>query len=136
MIGSAITFCVAVLTVGIVIGLVRQRKLREKYAVLWLFLGILTIVLTGFPQILVWTSQQFGVVVPANLIFSMALVLLVGVTLHLSWELSTVEDETRTLAEETAILRAATEKMQSQIDEISRLLVEGRNNSQVEADQL
>lgn len=131
MIGSAITFCVAVLTVGIVIWLVRQRKLREKYAVLWLFLGILTIVLTGFPQILVWTSQQFGVVVPANLIFSMALVLLVGVTLHLSWELSTVEDETRTLAEETAILRAATEKMQSEIDEISRLLVEGRNNSQV-----
>jgi hypothetical protein len=131
MIGSAITFCVAVLTVGIVIGLVRQRKLREKYAVLWLFLGILTIVLTGFPQILVWTSQQFGVVVPANLIFSMALVLLVGVTLHLSWELSTVEDETRVLAEETAILRAATEKMQSDIDELSRLLIEGRNNSQV-----
>lgn len=131
MIGSAITFCVAVLTVGIVIGLVRQRKLREKYAVLWLFLGILTIVLTGFPQILVWTSQQFGVVVPANLIFSMALVLLVGVTLHLSWELSTVEDETRILAEETAILRAATEKMQSDIDEMSRHLFEGRNNSQV-----
>ncbi|WP_406637437.1 DUF2304 domain-containing protein [Pseudarthrobacter quantipunctorum] len=131
MIGSAITFCVAVLTVGIVIALVRQRKLREKYAVLWLFLGILTIVLTGFPQILVWTSQQFGVVVPANLIFSMALVLLVGVTLHLSWELSTVEDETRVLAEETAILRAATEKMQSDIDELSRLLIEGRNSSEV-----
>jgi hypothetical protein len=131
MIGSAITFCVAVLTVGLVIGLVRQRKLREKYAVLWIFLGILTIILTGFPQILVWTSQQFGVVVPANLIFSMALVLLVGVTLHLSWELSTVEDETRTLAEETAILRATTEKLQSDIDEMSRRLLEGRNNSQV-----
>lgn len=131
MIGSVITFCVAVLTVGLVIGLVRQRKLREKYAVLWLFLGILTIVLTGFPQILVWTSQQFGVVVPANLIFSMALVLLVGVTLHLSWELSTVEDETRTLAEEAAILRATTEKMQADINELGRLLVEGRNNSQV-----
>lgn len=131
MIGSVITFCVAVLTVGLVIGLVRQRKLREKYAVLWLFLGILTIILTGFPQILVWTSQQFGVVVPANLIFSMALVLLVGVTLHLSWELSTVEDETRTLAEETAILRATTEKMQSDIGELNRRLIEARDNSQV-----
>lgn len=131
MIGSVITFCVAVLTVGLVIGLVRQRKLREKYAVLWLFLGILTIILTGFPQILVWTSQQFGVVVPANLIFAMALVLLVGVTLHLSWELSTVEDETRTLAEETAILRATTEKMQSDIGELNRRLIEARDNSQV-----
>jgi hypothetical protein len=131
MIGSVVTFCVAVLTVGLVIGLVRQRKLREKYAVLWLFLGILTIILTGFPQILVWTSQQFGVVVPANLIFAMALVLLVGVTLHLSWELSTVEDETRTLAEETAILRATTEKMQSDIGELNRRLIEARDNSQV-----
>lgn len=129
MIGSFITFCVAVLTVGLVIGLVRQRKLREKYAVLWIFLGILTIILTGFPQILVWTSQQFGVVVPANLIFAMALVLLVGVTLHLSWELSTVEDETRTLAEETAILRAATEKMQTDIDELNRRLIEAGDNS-------
>lgn len=131
MIGSAITFCVAVLTVGLVIGLVRQRRLREKYAVLWIFLGIGTIILTGFPQILVWASQRFGVVVPANLIFSMALVLLVGVTLHLSWELSTVEDETRTLAEETAILRATTEKLQSDLDEMSRRFLEGRNNSQV-----
>jgi hypothetical protein len=131
MIGSFVTFCVAVLTVGLVIGLVRQRKLREKYAVLWLFLGVLTIILTGFPQILVWTSEQFGVVVPANLIFAMALVLLVGVTLHLSWELSTVEDETRTLAEETAILRAATEKMQADIDQLNARLVECRNDSQV-----
>jgi hypothetical protein len=131
VIASFITFCAAVLTVGLVIGLVRQRKLREKYAVLWIFLGLLTILLTGFPQVLVWTSQQFGVVVPANLIFAMALVLLVGVTLHLSWELSTVEDETRTLAEETAILRASSEEMQADIAELRRQISEAHNSSQL-----
>ena len=33
--------------------------------------------------------------VPANLLFSLAIVLLLGVALHLSWELSQAEDEIR-----------------------------------------
>lgn len=105
MFGNIITLGIALFVVVLVIAMLRRGQLREKYAVLWLFLGLVTLVLAAFPQILLWSSRLLGVQVPANLIFAVALLLLVGVTLHLSWELSTVEDEARALAEDVAILR-------------------------------
>ena len=95
-----------------------EKKWGEKYAVIWLFLGAGTVVLSGFPQILQWVSQQLGVIVPANLIFSMVLLLLVGVTLHLTWELSTAEDEARALAEESAILRNSVERLTADVQDL------------------
>jgi hypothetical protein len=121
VIGSLITLAIAIFTVGLVIAWVRRGTIREKYAVLWLFLGAVTIVLSGFPQILQWASQQLGVVVPANLIFAMAILLLVGVALHLSWELSTVEDEARVLAEESAMLRNSLEQLQTDVEQLKSL---------------
>jgi hypothetical protein len=41
----------------------------------------------------------------------MSILMLLGVCLHLSWEISVVEDETRSLAEEVAILRTQFESL-------------------------
>lgn len=117
--GSIITFAIAFLTVALVFRMLRRGQLREKYAILWLSLGLVTLVLTAFPQILLWTSRLLGVQVPANLIFAVALTLLVGVTLHLSWELSTVEEEARTLAEEVGILRTSLERVERTLDSLA-----------------
>lgn len=96
---------IAIIMVVIVLLMLRSGKLREKYAVLWLVIGILTIILGVFPALLDWLAGLLGVHVPANLLFALSIVLLVGVGLHVSRELTVLEDETRTLAEEVAILR-------------------------------
>jgi hypothetical protein len=106
-----IAFALAVLAV-IIILLVR-RKLREKYAVLWLVIGCATLLLALFPGMLVWLSEVMGVQVASNLLFAMSLALLIGVTLHLSWELSMSEEEVRRVAEEIAILRADVDSLRS-----------------------
>jgi hypothetical protein len=90
--------------------LLRRRQLREKYAVLWLVVGTGVAVLAIFPALLDRLSRAVGVVVPANLLFFGALVLLLSVSVHQSWELSRLEDETRKLAEDLAILRLEVEK--------------------------
>ena len=46
----------------------------------------------------------------------MAILLLLGVALHLSWELSAAEDEVRKLAEESAILRTQVEMLATRVD--------------------
>lgn len=109
-----IAFGFAVL--AIIFSMLLRRKLREKYAVLWLLIGILILVLAIFPGLLAGAAQLLGVEVPANLLFILALALLIGVTLHQSWELSTTEEETRRLAEEVAILRADVEALRSAQD--------------------
>ncbi|MDR2323368.1 DUF2304 domain-containing protein [Microbacterium sp. NPDC089698] len=90
----------------IVTTLLLTRRLREKYAALWIIIGLGMLILGAFPGLLLGLTSAFGVVLPANLLFAMAILLLLGVALHLSWELSQAEDEIRRAAEELAILRA------------------------------
>jgi hypothetical protein len=101
---AGVVFALAVLT--LIISMLLRRRLREKYAILWLIIGVAILVLAVFPGLLYALAELLGVAVPSNLIFALAVVLLVGVSLHLSWELSLAEDEVRRVAEEVAILRA------------------------------
>ncbi|ADX73674.1 hypothetical protein Asphe3_25480 [Pseudarthrobacter phenanthrenivorans Sphe3] len=112
-------FIFALLMVGIVLELVRRKVFREKYAALWLIIGIGALVLAGWPGLLSEVSKFLGVQVASNLLFALCIVLLLGVCLHLSWELSVVEDENRTLAEEVAILRSAVERIDMQLNRVA-----------------
>jgi hypothetical protein len=96
--------------------MLRRQKLREKYAILWIIIGLGTLFLAAFPGLLEVASTLVGIQVPANLLFIMTLVLLVGVCLHLSQEQSQAEDEVRILAEEVAILRSEVLDIRRQCD--------------------
>lgn len=109
----------ATIMVAIVVTLLAKRQLGEKYAVLWLIIGIAAIVIIAFPGLLERVTHAAGVQVPANLLFGGAILLLVGVALHLSWELSRAESEIRRLAEDTAINRLEIEKLARQVGEPS-----------------
>lgn len=95
----------SVLILGGIVELLRRRQLKEKYAVLWLLVGLVLVVFTAFPALLERIAHALGVAVPTNLLFFVAILFLVGVVLHLSWEASRLENETRKLAEDVAILR-------------------------------
>ncbi len=110
--GNFAAFLLALAIVALVIEMLRRKKLREKYAVLWLVVGVATLVLAAFPRLLNIVAEYVGVQVPSNLLFAMSILMLLGVCLHLSWEISVVEDETRTLAEEVAILRTQLEALE------------------------
>jgi hypothetical protein len=114
MMGTTLAaFIFAFVMVGIVLELVRRKVFREKYAALWLIIGASALVLAGWPGLLPSVSTLLGVQVASNLLFALCIILLLGVCLHLSWELSVVEDENRTLAEEVAILRSAVERLEA-----------------------
>ncbi|UUL77764.1 DUF2304 domain-containing protein [Pseudarthrobacter sp. Fe7] len=95
--------------------MLRRQKLREKYAVLWIIIGIGTLLLAAFPALLEQASGLLGIQVPANLLFITTLVLLVGVCLHLSREQSQAEDEVRILCEEVALLKVELSALQQSV---------------------
>jgi hypothetical protein len=97
---------VCVVVVVAMLWMLRTRRIREKYAAVWLLLTLAVVLLGIFPEVAYWLSDLLGVQTPVNLLFSVALVVLAAVCLQLSTEVSSLEEETRTLAEEIALLRA------------------------------
>jgi hypothetical protein len=92
--------------------MLRRRQLREKYAVLWLGVGVAAAVVAIVPRLLDSVARALHVADPPNLLLFAACVVLLLVTVQLSWETSRLEDETRALAEEVALLRYQVERQQ------------------------
>lgn len=106
-------------TLVLLFELLRRKHLREKYAILWVVVAVLTLIVAAFPQLLFWLSDVLGVEVPANLLFFLASLVLLGISVHHSYELGRLEDRTRTLAEEVALLRLQLTEVQAATEESS-----------------
>jgi len=94
----------SVLVIVFIVWLLRRGVLKEKYAVLWLFVSAAAAFFALVPGAARWLADLVGVEIPANLLFFVTLVLLVLVNVQLSYELSRHEGRIRRLAEESALL--------------------------------
>ena len=92
--------------------MMRRHRLREKYAVIWFVIAIASLLVAVFPSLLVGASEALGLQVPTNLLFFIASLVLLILTLQHSYELGRLEEQSRTLAEEVALLRLALEQQQ------------------------
>jgi hypothetical protein len=95
----------SVVTLALLFEMMRRQRLREKYAVFWVVVAVLTLVVAVVPGVLETAARIAGVAVPANLLFFIASMLLLVVSVQHSSELGRLEERTRTLAEEVALLR-------------------------------
>jgi hypothetical protein len=103
---TVLTGITAVLVLAVIVELLRRRQLREKYAVLWMLTGLAVVALGAFPTLLDSISGVLGVASGASMVLFLGIVFLLMVCVHLSWEASRLEEKTRTLAEELALVRA------------------------------
>ncbi len=93
----------ALITLGVVIEMLRRRRLRERHAMWWLLAGTLALIIGVFPVTLEWAANIFGVGVPTNLVFFVSIAILFLVCLQHSSELTVLEDKARRLAEVVAL---------------------------------
>ena len=102
---TLVTALTGLVVLLVIIELLRRRQLREKYAILWLAVSVLIIPLALFPRLLDNVASALGVASGVSLVLFLGIVFLLLVCVHLSWEVSRLEEETRTIAEELALLR-------------------------------
>ena len=93
--------------------MMRRHRLREKYAMIWALVALAILVLAVFPGVLTAATELLGLQVPANLLFFGASIVILLLTLQHSSELGRLEERTRTLAEEVALLRLELERRPS-----------------------
>lgn len=129
--GTVVVFGAAIvlLMLTVIIVLLSKRQLAEKYAVLWLTIGLGGLVVLVFPGLLNWLTRTLHVELPSNLLFGGAILLLVGVALHLSWELSRAESEIRRLAEDSAINSLEVDRLARRVLALEQSSAEEPNNA-------
>ncbi len=75
-------FILSLFILFIVFDMLRRKKIREKYAALWLLVGLAMLVLAVFPRLLEFVAEILNVQVPSNLLFAMSIVLALGVVYY------------------------------------------------------
>jgi len=93
----------AIVVVVMTVELIRRRKLREEYAMLWMFASLVLLVFAVVPKLLWWISRAVGVYYLTVMIILMFTFLSL-VVLHLAMAISRSTDDTRRLAQRLALL--------------------------------
>jgi hypothetical protein len=101
---TIVSIVVAVAALVLVFELLRRRRLREKYAALWIVIAVATVVVAVFPGLLRWVADLVGIQTPSNLLFFGSVMVLFAVSLQLSREVGLLEEQSRRLAEEVGTL--------------------------------
>ena len=88
----------------IVFELVRQRRLMERYALLWLFSAVVILGLAVWQDALNVLARQMGIISAPNALFFVAVAFILLLLLHFSAAMSRLTDQSKVLAQRQALL--------------------------------
>jgi len=95
----------------LVFELVRQRRLMERYALLWLLSAATLLTLAVWRDLLDLFAGAIGIFYAPSALFAVALGFILALLLHFSLVISRLTDQTKVLAQHAGIL-------QNQIDDL------------------
>jgi hypothetical protein len=95
----------SVLLLLVVFELIRSRRLRERYALLWLLTGVVLLVLSLWRGGLNTIASWFGISgYPPAILFAVGILFILLVLLHYSTVISRLSDQSTILAQRLALL--------------------------------
>jgi hypothetical protein len=92
---------------GLLLGileLVRQRRLLERYAIVWLLAAIVLLALAVWRDLLTDLASLIGIAYPPNALFFVAFGAILLLLLHFSIAVSRLHDQSKVLAQRVALL--------------------------------
>jgi hypothetical protein len=102
---------IRILTIGgavailvMVIELVRRRKLKEEYSVLWVITAVLTLLVSIWFSLLTGVTHAIGAISPASTLFFFGLLFTIVLLLHFSVRISSLERRLTTLVQEVGLM--------------------------------
>ncbi len=102
---SIVGVIASVLLILVVLELIRGRRLKERYALLWLATGFVLLVLSAWRDGLNTIAGWLGVTsTPVAVLFAVATLFILLVLLHYSTVISKLTDENVELAQRVALL--------------------------------
>ena len=88
-----------------IINLVKKEKLDEKYSILWLMMGGVTLFVSIFPEIITKVANRFNVYYAPSLMFLFAILVIVICVIHITVVITKLNKMIIRLNQELAILK-------------------------------
>ena len=105
LIASVVGVLASLVLLVIVLELIRSRRLRERYALLWLLTGLVMLGLSAWRDGLNTIAGWFGVTgYPPAVLFAIGVFFILVVLLHYSTVISKLADQNVVLAQRLALL--------------------------------
>jgi GT2 family glycosyltransferase len=98
----AIAGCLALL--AFIVELVRRRRLKEEYSVLWVATALVLLLMAVWLGLLRWITKAIGGVALSSTLFFMGLLFVFGMLLHFSVRVSALERRLTALIQEIGLL--------------------------------
>ena len=97
-----------------VLELVRRRRLREKYALLWILTAIVLLVLSMWRGAVTGIATTLGVSYGPTVLFAVGALFVLVVLLHYSTVISALTDRTVVLSQQLALLEERLRKLEAE----------------------
>jgi hypothetical protein len=111
-----VLLCLALGMLGLTLELIRRRRLREEYAVLWICTGLMILVFVAMPNIL-FTISGWLQLDRSVLMTFVCFLFLAAIVLHYSVVISKHSEREKHLTQELALLRDELEKLRAETRE-------------------
>jgi hypothetical protein len=97
---------VAIVFMAFILDLIRRHRIQERYSVVWFLAGLAMLVGAAFPDLLEVVADLMGVRDTNVALFSLLILLLLGLALNFSVIVSRQAEQITRLAQERALERA------------------------------
>jgi hypothetical protein len=96
--------------IAFIIELIRRRRLKEEFAVLWLGMGLVFLVISLFRGLLDKFSILVGIGYPPAALFLILIMGLMVILVHFSVAISELKESNKKLAQQVGLLRQQIEE--------------------------
>ena len=104
------------LALVLIMELVRRRRLRTGYSLLWLFTGLVVLVLAMWTGLVEYLTQFLGVRSPGSMLFAAGILFTLLLLLEHSLSLSTLWQDNKCLTQEVALLEWRIRQLEASLE--------------------
>lgn len=97
-----------------ILNLIRRKRIKEEYSLLWVFFGIVFIVLSLWRQGLDYIAMAIGVAYPPTAILLIFLMAMFMILIQFSIIISRLSDANKTLCQEIGLMKMELAKMKDE----------------------
>lgn len=101
-----------------ILNLIRKKRIKEEYSLLWLFLAIVFLVLSIWREGLDYISQFMGVAYPPAALFLILLMAIFMILIQFSIIISNHADNNKNLTQEHGLLKFELENLKKRLKEL------------------